>query len=177
MTECNSPGLAAPRPGTTLHPLGPLIYRVAARRPGRARAAAGGIFIGCAILLAVASQLEPDSAGLGSHQQLGLPPCSMLVIMGYPCPTCGMTTAFAHTVRGQLASAFLAQPAGFALAMATVAAASLALSTVLTGRVWAVNWYRVSPTWVVLGVVFLVVGGWAYKLVWGLVTGSLPVAM
>ncbi len=27
-------------------------------------------------MLAVATQLEPSAAGLGTHQQLGLPPCS-----------------------------------------------------------------------------------------------------
>ena len=126
-------------------------------------------------MLIAASQLQPDSAGFGSHQQLGLPPCSLLVVVGYPCPTCGMTTAFTHAVRGQLVSAFHAQPAGLALAIGTVAAASLALSTLLTGRVWAVNWYRVSPTWVVFGVVLLVIGGWVYKLVIGIVSGTLPV--
>lgn len=86
-----------------------------------------------------------------------------------------MTTAFTHAVRGQLVSAFHAQPAGLALAIGTVAVASLALSTLLTGRVWAVNWYRVSPTWVVFGVVLLVIGGWVYKLVMGIVSGTLPV--
>ena len=88
-----------------------------------------------------------------------------------------MTTAFAHAVRGQLVSAFHAQPAGLALAVGTVVAASLALSTVLTKRVWAVNWYRVSPTWVVLGAVFLIIGGWVYKLASGIVLGTLPFTM
>jgi hypothetical protein len=86
-----------------------------------------------------------------------------------------MTTAFAHTVRGQLLSAFRAQPAGLFLALSTILAAGLAVSTMLTGRVWAVNWYRISPTWLVIGLVVLIVGGWVFKIIMGIVTGTLPV--
>jgi len=118
--------------------------------------------------------MTPAGEGMGSHQQLGFPPCSMLTLVGYPCPTCGMTTAFAYTVRGELRSAFNAQPAGLALALITVIAASLSLSIVVTGKVWAVNWYRVSPTRVTLAAVLLVLGGWAYKLAAGLISGTLP---
>ena len=93
MIEIDVPESAGPRPGVTQHPLGPLVYRVAARRPGRARLVAAGVLAGCVALLSVAAWLTPDELGVGSHQQLGLPPCSMLTLTGYPCPTCGMTTA------------------------------------------------------------------------------------
>ena len=43
----------------------------------------------------------------------------MVVVWGLPCPTCGMTTAFAHTVRGRWLAAARAQPAGFVAAIAT----------------------------------------------------------
>ena len=162
-------------PGATFHPLGPLAYRVVARQRVKARLIAAAAFLGCTTLLFIASRLEPDPAGLGSHEQFGLPPCSAIVLFGYPCPTCGMTTAFAYVVRGELVSAFDAQPAGFALALATVLAASLSLGTLFTGRVWAVNWYRVSPAWVVVGAVLLVLGGWGYKLVAGVMSGALPI--
>jgi len=33
----------------------------------------------CAALLGTAVAMTPDSRGLGSHEQLGLPPCGMLV--------------------------------------------------------------------------------------------------
>lgn len=164
----------APRPGATLHPLGPLVYRVAARRPGRARAIATAVLVGCLTPLSVAAWLTPDELGVGSHQQLGLPPCSMLTLVGYPCPTCGMTTAFAHTVRGELRSAFRAQPAGLALALTCVFAASVSLGVAVTGKVWAVNWYRVSPTRVTLGVVLFLLSGWIYKLAAGVISGTLP---
>ncbi|MGD2108511.1 MAG: DUF2752 domain-containing protein [Phycisphaerae bacterium] len=175
MSEFETTEPTAPRPGTAFHPLGSVVFRVQARRPARARLIGAAVFVGCVLILGLAARLEPASAGFGSHQQMGLPPCSMLVIVGYPCPTCGMTTAFAHTVRGQLLSAFRAQPAGLFLALSTILAAGLAVSTMLTGRVWAVNWYRISPTWLVIGLVVLIVGGWVFKIIMGIVTGTLPV--
>ena len=35
---------------------------------------------------------------MGTHQQLGLPPCNFVTLTGYPCPACGMTTSFALLV-------------------------------------------------------------------------------
>ena len=49
--------------------------------------------------------LTPDPSGVGTHVQLGLPRCGFLAITGLPCPACGLTTAFAHMARGEVASA------------------------------------------------------------------------
>lgn len=125
-------------------------------------------------LLGVAAWLSPDRSGMGTHTQLGRPPCTWPMLLGYPCPTCGMTTAFAHTVRGELPAAFRAQPAGLVLAMGTIVAAVVSLGVLMTGRVWAVNWYRVSPSWVPLGLVLLILAGWGYKLATGIASGILP---
>jgi len=175
VTDTNTPQSAPPKPGATVHPLGPVVYRIAAKRPARARLIAFGVLGGCAVLLSLAARITPDSSGMGSHKQLGYPSCTMLTLTGFPCPTCGMTTAFAHTVRGELLSAFHAQPAGFALALATILAACVSLGVAVTGKVWAVNWYRISPTRVTLAVVLLVLGGWVYKLAVGVISGTLPV--
>lgn len=162
------------RPGAAPHPLGPLIHRVAPHRTNSLRALAAGVFAASATILAVAGTLVPDRSGMGSHRQLGLPPCTSVVLFGYPCPTCGMTTAFAHTVRGQLVAAFRAQPAGLILALATIASAIGSLGALLTGRTWTVNWYRVSPTRVVIVAVVLILGGWLYKVVSGVASGVFP---
>ena len=166
---------SAPQPGTTHHPLGPMVYRVPAKNPLRARAIAALVFSGSVCLLAVAMWLEPARAGVGTHQQLGMPPCSLIMLAGYPCPTCGMTTAFAHTVRGNLWAAFSAQPAGLAVALATVLVASVSLGVLVSGKVWAINFYRVTPLWLTLTIVLIILGGWLYKLAAGLITGTLPV--
>ncbi len=72
-------------------------------------------------------------------------------------------------------AAWSAQPAGLVLALGTILATSVSLSVLFTGKVWAVNWYRVSPTWVMLAAVLLIAGGWIYKLAVGVISGALPV--
>ncbi len=163
-SQCAAP---AARPAIG-HRLGPLVYRVRVADPVRARLIAAVCFVGCAALLGTAAWLEPAGAGDGTHTQLGLPPCSMLTLTGLPCPTCGMTTAFAHTVRGQWLRAFFAQPAGFLLAVTTAVAGVGALVVLVRGSVWTVNWYRVAPTRVVFAAFALLLAGWALRIVFHL---------
>ncbi len=61
--------------------------------------------------------LVPDQRGFGTHQQLGLPPCSFRVLFGTFCPTCGGTTCFSFFVRGHWWLAIKANPAVFLLAL------------------------------------------------------------
>lgn len=65
--------------------------------------------------------LSPSPLGHGTHTQLGLPPCGFLVFTGYPCPGCGLTTAFAHMIRLQVFGAWHANPFGIVLFLATFA--------------------------------------------------------
>lgn len=78
------------------------------------------VFIAPSLGLAVSRLLTPDPSGMGTHQQLGLPPCSMRVLFGIPCPSCGMTTSWALFSRGEFATSFSVNPAGFLLACLTV---------------------------------------------------------
>lgn len=101
---------------------------------------------------------------MGTHRQLGLYRCTWPTMLGIPCPTCGMTTAFAYFVRGRLIAAFRAQPFGLVLAIATLAVLVLSLREAISGRVWRVNWYRVRPRYVVIAIVILTLAGWGYKI-------------
>jgi len=85
---------------------------------------------------ALARYLTPAEEGLGTHQQLGLPPCSMRVIAGIPCPACGMTTSFSHFTRGQWLGSLSANTGGFVLALLCLALIPLLARAALTGR-WA----------------------------------------
>ncbi|MCK4660730.1 MAG: DUF2752 domain-containing protein [Phycisphaerae bacterium] len=145
------------------HPLGPLLLRIPCGRV-ESRLVAGLLFVGCSGLFVVAAMLTPDPCGVGTHTHLGLPPCSMMVTWGIPCPTCGMTTAFAYTVRGQWLAAIRAQPAGWLAAVATAVFAVVNAVTAVTGRKWVVNWYRVPPGRVVMIVVAVVLLAWAYRI-------------
>jgi len=77
-------------------------------------------------VVVTAAMLTPSPAGHGTHTQLGLPPCGFLVFSGYPCPGCGLTTAFAHMVRLEVGGAWQANPFGIALFLCTFAFIPLA---------------------------------------------------
>src|SRR5262245_15153515 len=73
-----------------------------------------------AAMLAVAVWLTPNERGFGTHQQLGLPECSVLAAFHIRCPACGMTTSWAYTVRGQLWRAATANCGGMLLAIGAI---------------------------------------------------------
>ena len=100
----------------------------------RYRLTVGVIAAGCGAILAVALYVKPDNAGTGTHRQLNLPACGTLERTGYPCPTCGMTTAFAYTVRGRIDKALPVQPAGTTAALLCMAGLVLAGYAALSGR-------------------------------------------
>lgn len=94
-----------------------------------------GLFGGSLVVLfAIASCLTPDPQGFGTHRQMGLPPCSIQTLYGIPCPTCGMTTAFAHFVRGELVSASQANPGGFLAASSCVLLLPWSIAGIVRGR-------------------------------------------
>ena len=84
--------------------------------------------------LVVAGILKPDRRGHGTHRQLGLPPCTVVVLFGQRCPTCGMTTAWSHLVRGQVLEAFRANVGGAILALVDLAAVPWLLWSAIRGR-------------------------------------------
>jgi hypothetical protein len=94
--------------------------------------AVGGL--SCAGLLVTAGKLQPDPSGVGTHQQLGLPPCTIQVWFQVRCPACGMTTAWSHFVRGQWLSAVAANAGGTLLALLSTAAAVWLLGSAARGR-------------------------------------------
>lgn len=96
-----------------------------------------GIAAGSLAVLAVALAIEPDVRGYGTHTQLGLPPCGFLLLTGSPCPGCGLTTAFAHGVRGQWSMAASANPLGLALFFVVCACIPLGVTAAL--RSWSLG--------------------------------------
>ncbi len=70
-------------------------------------------------LLAAARAID---AGLVSP-----PPCPIRALTGWPCLTCGMTTAFIHVTRFDFPGAFHASPLGALLALTCFAWPPLAL--------------------------------------------------
>ena len=128
------------------------------------RLSAAGITLACLAPLVFAAMLSPDPAGHGTHQQFGWPPCGMLLATGQPCPTCGMTTSWAHAVHGQWASAFAAQPGGFVLCLLAATVFWIALHTaVFDSRALDLALHLLQPKpLLLLAAVHL--ASWVYKL-------------
>jgi len=133
-------------------------------RPGalRIRGTAFGILLLAVFCFYIAARLTPSPSGYGTHRQLGYPACLMPILTGHPCPTCGMTTAFTHAVRGQFLSAFHAQPAGLALALGLFAGCMCCIRIVVTGNYDFIK-FRVQPGRLALLVLAFVLFAWIYK--------------
>ncbi|MCC9604801.1 DUF2752 domain-containing protein [Blastopirellula sp. JC732] len=85
-------------------------------------------------LLGTAAMLTPNNQGLGTHQQLGLPPCSSRVWFGVRCPACGMTTSWAYLTKGNVVGSIRSNAAGFLLGLTAMASAPWLLVTAFRGR-------------------------------------------
>jgi hypothetical protein len=131
---------------------------------------------GCLAMLVVAASLTPAAAGHGTHEQLGLPACAWAAGLDTPCPTCGMTTAFAAAANRRPLQAVAIQPMGALLALATAAlfwgAGHVALFGSRLGTV-AGRWSRPRVLWIVAA---LFAAAWIYKIVtWRHVGGGVGV--
>ncbi len=131
----------------------------------RRRVIGGAVALASASLLGLAAWLEPATARLGTHSQLSLPPCGWILTMDLPCPTCGMTTAFASAADGNLVGAFTVQPMGAALAIGAAMALITGAWTAATGSrvAWLFGRLLTRRTAWLLGVAFG--AAWVYKIV------------
>lgn len=115
-------------------------------------------------VLLVASRLVPNPSGVETHTQLGLLPCAFMGATGQPCPTCGMTTAFAHAAHGEILASIAVQPFGGLLAIAfaclVLIGAWAAISDMPLGPILR-PLSRVSTLVTLLA---LLLGAWVYKL-------------
>jgi hypothetical protein len=92
------------------------------------------LLLGVLVMVAVGLYLTPDPAGHGTHQQLGLPPCTIYYLTGRPCPSCGLTTSVSAILHGQFGLAWRANPMGFLIVAAAGAVALNSLFALLWGR-------------------------------------------
>ncbi len=139
-TSLFSPALSAPDDRKTVE----LPPAELSPRQRRQLAVVGSALIAA---LAVAYWLQPDPRGRGTHRQLGLPPCTFLLIFGWPCPSCGMTTSWAHLMNGNLSLAAQTNLGGTLLALASLAAGPWLAACALRGR-WLLS--RPNDRWLAL---------------------------
>ena len=92
------------------------------------------LLLGVLVMVGVGLYLTPDPAGHGTHQQLGLPPCTIYYLTGRPCPSCGLTTSVSAILHGQFGLAWRANPMGFVIVAGALAVAINSLLALFWGR-------------------------------------------
>lgn len=118
---------------------------------------AGAALVGLG-LLAIAGGLRPDPRGQGTHEQLGLPPCTFRMLFNVRCPTCGMTTAWSHFAHGHVRQALMTHVSGTVLATLAAIGSLGALALAASGRRprwWPADWLVVSAALAVAAGVLL----------------------
>ncbi len=124
--------------------------------------------LGTALLIAlsVARWLDPDSRGHGTHEHLGLPPCSFVLMFGRRCPSCGMTTSWAHLVRCDVVASLKANAGGTLLGVLALASAGWLVASAWRGRwlVWEPN--STAGLWIAAVVLLVTLIDWGFRL-WG----------
>ena len=127
--------------------------------------------IACWVVLTTAFMLPPSPEGHGTHTQLGLAPCGFVVVSEQyfggplPCPSCGMTTSWAHASKGHVITSFLTQPFGFVLFCTALGCAIAGPIFAFRGRSLIGLLDRVPPTAGVLSVLGFGLCAWIYKIV------------
>ncbi|MCX7924968.1 MAG: DUF2752 domain-containing protein [Fimbriimonadales bacterium] len=101
---------------------------------GWARWSQAFLLLGVVVMFGVGAYLTPNPVGHGTHQQLGLPPCTIYFLTGRPCPSCGLTTSVSAIVHGQFALAWKANPMGFVIVAAAVVVGLNSLVALASGR-------------------------------------------
>jgi hypothetical protein len=130
---------------------------------GWGRAWAACIAAGLLGVLGVAAWLTPAAAGHGTHAQLGMAPCPWAANFNVPCPTCGMTTAFAQAANGDLLASVRSQPMGALLSLAMAAGFWAAVHVAVTGSHLGSVCARLLRPGVIWAVAGAVAAAWAYK--------------
>jgi hypothetical protein len=118
-------------------------------------------------VFAVARALEPNPRGYGTHTQLGLPPCQFARVTGHPCPSCGMTTAFAWFVRGRFARSWNVNPAGMVLASACSGLVPWLIAGAALGKTPGFRSMEAPLIGVVVATVAVSLVSWTIRLVLG----------
>ena len=100
------------------------------------RWAAVGASVALLAVLSAAACLQPDPRGFGTHQRLGMPACAVQRLVGWRCPSCGMTTSWSHLTRGELVKSLQANSAGTMLGVLAGALMPWLLVSGIRGKWW-----------------------------------------
>ena len=99
---------------------------------------------------------------MGTHRQLGLPPCTFYTFTGgLPCPSCGMTTSFALLARGDVWNSLRANSVGTILALFGLVLLPWNVLCAVRGRTYFIASIEGALLKIVLAFVVLMLVRWA----------------
>jgi hypothetical protein len=101
---------------------------------------------------------------MGTHEQLGLPPCRFLAFTGFPCPSCGLTTSFAYAAHFHFQQAFFASPFGLVLFLAAVLVVPTSAVLLWRRTSWLQVFERLNATTITSWTVVAYLTSWIYKI-------------
>ena len=136
-----------------------------------------GVALGLVAVFAVAVWIDPYNAdgsprSMATHRQMGLPPCTFYATTGLPCPSCGMTTSFALLMHGDLVNSLRANAVGTLLAGFCLLLIPWSLASAVRQRTLFVQSLDRTLTFVVLGLLSMMLLRWALVLGWAWYTGT-----
>ena len=115
-------------------------------------------------LLLIARLLRPSVDGIGTHRQLGLPPCAFLHFTCIPCPSCGLTTSVAHAARLHFYESVITQPFGLVVFISAVLGIPLSIYFIYRRVPWSnLNRLR-GRNLVIYLMIALFILSWLYKI-------------
>jgi hypothetical protein len=122
------------------------------------------VAVAAGALLCLARFLQPSPKGVGTHVQLGLPPCAFFHFTGIPCPSCGLTTSVAHAARLHFYEAFITQPFGLIVFCAAIFSLPLSICFVYRQTPWSSLSFRRGRKLVIYLASALFLLSWLYKI-------------
>ena len=129
----------------------------------------GAMALGLVVVFALALRINPYKGGpqrQGTHQQLGLPPCSFLLVTGVPCPSCGLSTSFSYAVRGDIAGGARANWVGVLMAGGCLLAIPWGIASAVLGRALFLRSLERTLVVAVVSVFLLLFVRWGFVLLW-----------
>jgi hypothetical protein len=146
----------------------PLIYTRDTLPPAMplwTRLLAGGVGMGCLVLLLIGIWLVPNgSQGISTHTQLGFPRCQFEARTGVPCPSCGFTTSVTYFAHGNVLASIYVQPMGFVIAVFFAASVWIGFYIAVTGRPVHRLLSQVRGRVWLIGLLSIAIGAWAWKI-------------
>jgi Protein of unknown function (DUF2752) len=123
--------------------------------------------VGFTAVIVIAALLRPytddgNARTMATHTQLGLEPCSMVVITGKPCPACGMTTSFSLLMHGDVGNSLKANWVGTLFCASIIVLTPWLVASAIRGRLVGVRNPEMFSTVLLSTLLLLMTSRWIW---------------